>query len=50
MWFWWVKIVIGLLEFVEEFFYGFYGIFYMCEIILVNVGYIVIYDFKMVDL
>ncbi|MEE6495678.1 hypothetical protein FKM82_002110 [Ascaphus truei] len=44
------KIVIGLLEFVEDIFHGPYGNFLMCDISAKNFGYNDKYDLKMVDM
>ncbi|KAE8610609.1 hypothetical protein XENTR_v10012180 [Xenopus tropicalis] len=44
------KIVIGLLEFVEDIFHGLYGNFLMCDVSAKNFGYNDKYDLKMVDM
>lgn len=44
------KIVIGLLEFVEDIFHGPYGNFLMCDISAKNFGYNDKYDLKVVDM
>lgn len=44
------KIVIGLLEFVEDIFHGPYGNFLMCDISAKNFGYNEKYDLKVVDM
>ncbi|OCT82854.1 divergent protein kinase domain 1A-like [Xenopus laevis] len=44
------KIVIGLLEFVEDIFHGLFGNFLMCDVSAKNFGYNDKYDLKMVDM